>query len=290
MSDILLQPNSLQVLAPIGSLEVYVNWLHRIPMLTAAEEMNLAKRFQDEGDLDAARKLVLTHMRFVIRIAQNYSGYGLAQADLIQEGSIGLMKAVKRFNPALGVRLISFAVHWIKAEIHEFILRNWRIVKIATTKAQRKLFFNLRKLTKRLGWCTEAEIQYVANELNVSPNDVRVMEARLINNTDVAFEAHDDDSDESYHNAPENCLEDFTFNPEKILLEDDAENNMQESMRRALASLDIRSREILKSRWLSEKKATLQELAAKYKVSAERIRQLEQSAMNQIKKILVTEE
>ena len=169
MNDSFLQPNYLQIAAPIGSLESYVSWLNRIPMLTASEEKRLAERFQEEGNLDAARQLVLAHMRFVVRIARGYSGYGLAQGDLIQEGSIGLMKAVKTFDPSLGVRLISFAVHWIKAEIHEFILRNWRIVKVATTKAQRKLFFNLRKLTKRLGWCTEAEVQYVANELNVSP-------------------------------------------------------------------------------------------------------------------------
>jgi RNA polymerase sigma-32 factor len=265
---------------PLGSLEAYTHWVNQIPMLTAEEEQELARRFYKDGDLDAARQLVMAHLRFVVRVSKSYAGYGLPQADLIQEGNIGLMKAVKRFNPEVGVRLVSFAVHWIKAEIHEYVLRNWRIVKIATTKAQRKLFFNLRKMSKRLGWFTNEEIRSVAEDLKVSPKEVRTMEARL-NQMDDSFDtsAYDDDD----WSAPANYLEDHSFDPARTLEDQSYSENRAQSLKNAMTVLDKRGRDIVQQRWLTEKKATLHDLAAKYNVSAERIRQLEVQAMQKLK-------
>src|SRR5262245_51237889 len=269
---------------PIGSLEAYIARVNEIPLLSEEEEQELATRLYRDQDLEAARKLVLSHMRFVVRVARGYMGYGLALGDLIQEGNIGLMKAVKRFNPTMGVRLVSFAVHWIKAEIHEFILRNWRIVKIATTKAQRKLFFNLRRMTKSLTWFNEAQVKTIAHDLNVSADDVRVMEKRM-NAHDEAFDGYstdgDDQASESW--APAQYLEDQRYNPARQCEEKDWSDTQEQRLHHALAALDERSREILQQRWLAEEKATLNDLAAKYQVSAERIRQIEKMAMDKLK-------
>lgn len=272
----------------LGSLEAYINWTNRLPQLSAEEEKELAVRFKKHNDLEAARFLVLSHLRFVVRIAQGYAGYGLPHGDLIQEGNIGLMKAVKRFDPDLGVKLISFAVHWIKAEITEFILRNWRIVKVATTKAQRKLFFNLRKSAKKLGWFNNEEVQDLAKNLKVKPNEVRTMEARLRNGSDVAFNARaDGDSDYAdIDSAPENYLADDAANPATLFYEVDTEQGRVTSLRRALKNLDARSRDILEQRWFKDNKATLHELAAHYHISAERVRQIETEALEKIKKFI----
>ena len=265
---------------PTGSMEAYVTAAFQLPMLTQEEEHDLAVRWRDHQDLEAARQLVLSHLRFVVRIARQYAGYGLPQPDLIQEGTIGLMKAVRRFDPDMGVRLASFAVHWIKAEIHEFILRNWRIVKIATTKAQRKLFFNLRSSKKRLGWFTEQEIQEVAEDLGVKPEEVRAMEARL-NNYDMALEPATGDEEEE-HLAPISYLPDLRMEPSHLVEAEDTERDEHERLYEAMAELDERSKEILRRRWLSEKKSTLHELAEEYGVSAERIRQIEKAAMKKL--------
>lgn len=273
--------------SPIGSLEAYIGWVNRVPKLDADEEHALALSFYQNGNLEAARKLILANLRFVVHIAKGYSGYGLPQGDLIQEGNIGLMKAVKRFNPSVGVRLISFAIHWIKAEINEFVLRNWRIVKVATTKAQRKLFFNLRKNTKKLSWFNAEETNGIATKLNVSPEEVRLMEGRLLNGGDVAFNAITDDQSESeHHNSPESYLEDDSCNPERILSLENNSEHATHTLSTAFASLDKRSQDILQQRWLTETKTTLEELANKYNISAERVRQLEQSALQKIKKAL----
>lgn len=265
---------------PTGSMESYVTAAFQLPMLSQKEEHDLAVRWRDKQDLEAARQLVLSHLRFVVRIARQYSGYGLPQPDLIQEGTVGLMKAVRRFDPDMGVRLASFAVHWIKAEIHEFILRNWRIVKIATTKAQRKLFFNLRSSKKRLGWFSEEEIHQVAEDLGVKPEEVRAMEARL-NNYDMAFDpAESDDEDE--HQAPVSYLPDLRMEPAAMVEAEDTERDEHDRLYQALEELDDRSKEILRRRWLSEKKSTLHELADEYGVSAERIRQIEKAAMKKL--------
>ncbi|MBM4226536.1 MAG: RNA polymerase sigma factor RpoH [Gammaproteobacteria bacterium] len=273
------------LLVPTGSLESYVAAVNKVPMLSEADEQALARRFQADQDLDAARQLVLSHLRFVVRVARGYNGYGLAQADLIQEGNIGLMKAVKRFNPELGVRLVSFAVHWIKAEIHEFILRNWRIVKVATTKAQRKLFFNLRSARQRLGWMSSQEVEAVAKDLGVETHEVLLMEERM-NAHDQAFdpavEGEDDDDDLS----PSAYLCDTRFEPVQQLERLEEESRGQENLGDALAALDARSRDIVTSRWLTEPKMTLQELADRYQVSAERIRQLENNAMKAMRRAL----
>lgn len=266
----------------VGSLSSYIQWVNAIPLLSQEEETELAIRLQENNDLEAARRLVLAHLRFVVRIARGYAGYGLAIADLIQEGNIGLMKAVKRFDPKIGVRLVSFAVHWVRAEMHEFILRNWRIVKVATTKAQRKLFFNLRKAAKKLGWLSDAEVNMVANELNVSPKDVRLMEARL-SNYDQSFDSSESPDDTATWSSPAHYLEDNRLNPARLLEHDDWSSNQEEQLYHALKNLDERSYDILKSRWLNEKKLTLHDLAAKYHVSAERIRQLEQNAMKKLR-------
>lgn len=276
---------SLQVveqLSPGRNVDAYVQSVSSIPILTAEEERELAERLHYQNDLDAARQLVMSHLRFVVHIARSYSGYGLPLADLIQEGNVGLMKAVKRFDPTMGVRLVSFAVHWIKAEMHEFILRNWRIVKIATTKAQRKLFFNLRSQKKGLGWMTNDEVKAVAEDLGVDEKAVRQMEGRLAS-SDTAFDAPTDSDDDSAWQAPAAYLEDHSSDPASQLEAADWEASAQQALTQAMDALDERSRDILMQRWLSEEKATLHELAAKYGVSAERIRQLEKNAMKKIR-------
>ncbi|XGW41551.1 RNA polymerase sigma factor RpoH [Haemophilus influenzae] len=269
------------MLVPQGSIEGYIRAANEYPMLTAEEEKELAERLYYHEDLDAAKKLILSHLRFVIHVARGYYGYGLPQADLIQEGNIGLMKAVKRFNPEVGVRLVSFAVHWIKAEIHEYVLRNWRIVKVATTKAQRKLFFNLRKTKQRLGWFNENEVDMVANELGVSKEDVIEMESRM-SGADVGFDLPTDDAEtETY--SPSLYLEDKSSNFAAELENENFESQATEQLGVALQSLDARSQDIIKARWLDDNKATLHDLAAKYNVSAERIRQLETNALKKLK-------
>lgn len=263
-----------------GSIESYIQAVSGIDMLSAEEERELAVRLRDEEELGAARKLVMSHLRFVVHIAKSYSGYGLPQADLIQEGNIGLMKAVKRFDPTVGVRLVSFAVHWIKAEIHEFVLKNWRIVKVATTKAQRKLFFNLRKAKKRLGWFTHDEVQTVAEELGVSTKEVLQMEARM-SSQDQAFDLSADD-DESGNFAPVQYLEDKTTNVEQDVIDTNWDQRASKRLYAAIKTLDSRSQEIIETRWLSDDKTTLQDLADKYQVSAERVRQIEKNAMKKL--------
>jgi RNA polymerase sigma-32 factor len=276
----------LSLIVPTGSIEGYVQSVSRIPVLTAEEERRLAIRLRDDHDLDAARQLVMAHLRFVAHIARGYSGYGLAQADLIQEGNVGLMKAVKRFDPEMNVRLVSFAVHWIRAEIHEFILRNWRIVKVATTKAQRKLFFNLRSSKKRLGWFSQDEVNKVASDLGVRPEDVMEMEARM-SGYDASFDPYTDrDEDEERAFAPAAYLQDMRMDPTTTLEQDDWDSHNNERLHNALDSLDARSRDILQKRWLAEDKATLQDLADQYQVSAERIRQLESSAFKKLQGVL----
>ncbi|MCW9711230.1 RNA polymerase sigma factor RpoH [Avibacterium sp. 21-586] len=268
------------MLVPQGSLEGYMRAANQYPMLSAEEEKELAERLYYKEDLEAAKKLILSHLRFVIHVARGYSGYGLPQADLIQEGNIGLMKAVKRFNPEVGVRLVSFAVHWIKAEIHEYVLRNWRIVKVATTKAQRKLFFNLRKTKQRLGWFNDHEVGIVAKELGVSKQDVIEMESRMTG-ADVGFDLPNEDDDESF--APALYLEDKSSNFAAELESENYETQAAEQVATALEGLDERSQDIIKARWLDENKATLQDLAAKYNISAERVRQLETNALKKLK-------
>ncbi len=265
----------------VGSLGSYIHWVHQAPILTLEEEQELATKLKENNDLEAARQLVLSHLRFVVRVARGYDGYGLPQADLIQEGNIGLMKAVKRFDPSVGVRLVSFAVHWIRAEIHEFVLKNWRIVKIATTKAQRKLFFNLRRQAKKRGWFSDDEVNAVAETLNVSHKDVRQMESRL-NNYDEAFDGEDNDDGLSW-SAPAHYLEDKGANPATQVEQNNWSENQEQRLYRALSVLDERSQDILKQRWLTDKKSTLHTLAKQYNVSAERIRQLEKNAMERMR-------
>ncbi|PLW83769.1 RNA polymerase sigma factor RpoH [Kineobactrum sediminis] len=276
----ILQP--IDQLVPGANLGAYVQAVGRIPLLTPEREHELAEDLYYNDNVAAARELIMSHLRFVVHIARSYSGYGLAEADLIQEGNVGLMKAVKRFNPEKGVRLVSFAVHWIKAEMHEFILRNWRIVKIATTKAQRKLFFNLRSAKKSLAWLSPEEAQAVASDLGVDITEVQRMEGRL-SSRDVAFDSPLDQDDEDAWQAPQYFLEDQRSDPATAVESDDWQENSEEQLYLALADLDERSRDILAQRWLAEEKATLHELAAKYAVSAERIRQLEQNAMKKLR-------
>jgi RNA polymerase sigma-32 factor len=270
-----------QLLVPGSNLSAYMQAVSSVPILTPERERELAEDLYYNGNLDAARDLVMAHLRFVVHIAKTYTGYGLPLADLVQEGNVGLMKAVKRFNPEKGVRLVSFAVHWIKAEMHEYILRNWRIVKIATTKAQRKLFFNLRGQKKRLAWLTNDEAQAVASDLGVDVREVRQMEGRLAA-ADMTFDNTASDDDDNTV-APVHYLEDRRADPALQLEEADWEENSHQHLADALEQLDDRSRDIIASRWLSEEKATLHELAAKYSVSAERIRQLENNAMNTVR-------
>ena len=273
------------VLAPGANLNAYVQAVSTFSILTVEEEHKLAEDLYYNGNLDAARKLVMAHLRFVVHIARSYNGYGLPLGDLVQEGNVGLMKAVKRFNPEKGVRLVSFAVHWIKAEIHEFILRNWRIVKIATTKAQRKLFFNLRSAKKRLAWLSNDEAAAVAHDLGVEVKQVREMEGRLAS-YDAGFDAGEDDDDESYV-APAHYLEDSRYDPAVRLEESNWEESSVNGLELAMSKLDDRSRTILQRRWLNDDKATLHDLAAEYGVSAERIRQLEKNAMNKVKAMIL---
>ena len=277
---------SVNFAVPTGSLEAYISAAAQVPMLSAEEERELGIRLQQDGDLGAAQRLVMSHLRFVIHVAKGYSGYGLPQADLIQEGNIGLMKAVKRFDPSMNVRLVSFAVHWIRAEMHEYILRNWRIVKLATTKAQRKLFFNLRKNKKRLGWFTQDEVETVAEALDVPEATVRQMEERM-SGQDTAFDGYDADDENDFKPAPAGYLQDMSMEPAAQLEAENWEEHNNTRLADALSDLDERSRDILQSRWLSEKKATLHELADKYGISAERIRQLEANAMKKMKGVLV---
>lgn len=279
MKDIM----NMQLALPTGSLETYIRSVNQIPMLSAAEEKELATRFRETDEIEAARGLVLSHLRFVVRVARGYSGYGLAQADLIQEGNIGLMKAVKRFDPDVGVRLVSFAVHWIRAEMHEFILRNWRIVKVATTKAQRKLFFNLRSAKKRLGWLNYEEVAAVAEDLGVSTKDVLEMEKRLSAH-DACFDGPAPlENDESDFFTPAGYLQTQGPNPEQETELTQIKTLEQNKLITALNSLDERNKTIIQERWLKEKKSTLHDLAKQFGVSAERIRQLEQNAIKKLK-------
>ena len=282
MQAAMVLPGAAPVPMPTGSIEAYIQTVNRFPMLTAEEERALALRFRKQDDLEAARQLVLSHLRLVVAVARGYLGYGLPHADLIQEGNIGLMKAVKRFDPERGVRLVSFALHWIKAEIHEYVLRNWRLVKVATTKAQRKLFFNLRSMKNDLGPMTLEDIERVAGELRVKPEEVAEMETRL-SGQDVAFEA--DDEDEGF--APAQYLADSGTEPFRVLEAEESARVQTESLEKALGALDPRSRRIIEARWLREKDAaTLHELAAELKVSAERVRQIEAKALEKMRKML----
>lgn len=281
--------NTMQLAIPnSGSIEAYMQSAYSIPMLTAEEERDLATRLYEENDLAAAQKLIMSHLRFVIHVAKGYAGYGLTQADLVQEGNVGLMKAVKRFNPEVGVRLVSFAVHWIKAEIHEYVLKNWRIVKVATTKAQRKLFFNLRKNKKRLGWFSNDEVNTVAETLGVSTKDVLEMENRMSSH-DQAFElSNDDDDSASAGNfSPALYLEDKQSDLAVEVENANWDNHANTRLSNALVALDERSQDIIRTRWLNEDKTTLQELANKYQISAERVRQLEKNALSKLKNTMV---
>ncbi len=273
---------ALPVNLSVGTFDAYLNVVRQMPKLTVEQERELALRFRDQGDLEAARELVMTNLRFVIHVARGYSGYGLSMPDIIQEGNIGLMKAVKRFNPDIGVRLVSFAVHWIKAEIHEYVIKNWGIVKVATTKAQRKLFFNLRKSKQNLGWLSNDEAVAIANDLDVDVSAVYEMEKRL-GGRDMSFDMPVDEATEESYVAPASYLHQHGADPAVLLENSDWDGHEQDLLADAMAKLDRRSLDILSSRWLMDKKATLHELAERYNVSAERIRQLEQNAMKKLK-------
>ncbi len=279
---LVLKGPSLALTGPVGSLEAYIERVTSIPMLSREEELELAKRFREHQDLDAARQLVLSHLRFVVHVARGYMGYGLPVADLIQEGNIGLMKAVKRFDPGMGVRLVSFAIHWIRAEIHEFVIRNWRLVRVATTKAQRKLFFNLRRMKKNLAWLSEEETRAVAGELGVEPRQVREMEQRLAAR-DLSFDPAPDADEEENTASPSLYLPAPDLDPAEAIERDERRGQLTGSLAAALAKLDERSREIVKARWLTEGKRTLQDLADEYGVSAERIRQIEAAAIEKLR-------
>jgi RNA polymerase sigma-32 factor len=281
-----LAPRSaeLALAGPVGSFEAYVERIGHIPVLSRPDETALAERFRNQEDLDAARQLVLSHLRFVVHIARGYAGYGLPVSDLVQEGNVGLMKAVKRYDPSMGVRLVSFAVHWIRAEIHEYVLRNWRMVKIATTKAQRKLFFNLRRMKKNLAWLTNDETRAVAHELGVSEHEVREMEQRL-SSQDLSFDPLPQSDDEDSY-EPAAYLSAPASDPAELAEGEDWEENSSSQLTEAVQSLDPRSRDILQRRWMAEKKATLHELAAEYHVSAERIRQIESAAITRLRRQL----
>lgn len=281
MSTKSLQLASLHL--PVGSLDAYLHHVNQIPMLTAEEEYEYAERFQNDGDIESARRLVLAHIRFVVRVARGYLGYGLPLNDLIQEGTVGLMKAVKRFDPKMGVRLVSFAVHWVKSEINEFVLRNWRIVKVATTKAQRKLFFNLRQMKTRLGWFSNDEVDAVAEDLGVTRQEVLVMEQRL-NAMDMSYDVLSmDDDDDAHKKAPANYLHDAGGDPALLIEKERGSEQGRDNLYAAFERLDERSQDILRERWLQDDKATLHDLAAKYGVSAERVRQLEKNAMKKLR-------
>ena len=278
---VVMRNSDLSIAGPLGSLDAYLDRVSRIPVLTREAEHELAIRFRNENDLDAARELVLAHLRFVVHIARGYGGYGLPVGDLVQEGNVGLMKAVKRFDPNLNVRLVSFAVHWIRAEIHEYVLRNWRLVKIATTKAQRKLFFNLRRMKKNLAWLSAAETNQVARELGVSAAEVTEMEQRL-SARDMSFDpTPESDEDEVY--SPAAFLTSTDSDPAESVEADEWESDSSDRLQGALSRLDDRSRDILQRRWMTDDKATLHELAGKYGVSAERIRQIEANALGKLR-------
>jgi RNA polymerase sigma-32 factor len=282
MAQSLILPINLY---PEKGLSTYLRAVNALPVLSVEQERKLARRYRKHNDLDAARQLVMSNLRYVARVARGFSGYGLPQADLIQEGNIGLMKAVKHYDPARKVRLMSFAIHWIRAEMFDYILRNWRIVKVATTKAQRKLFFNLRKSRERLGWMTRGEVDTLAESLDVAPETVKEMEGRMTH-ADVAFDADNDADDDSFHAAPAGYLQDMRYNPEVLATQSDHEDLRQTQLRSALTSLDARSRDIIQRRWLDEKKPTLHELADEYGISAERIRQIEMKALDVMKDAL----
>jgi len=284
MSQTSLMPFGMNLTSDAG-LASYIRAVNAAPVLTAVEERKLANRFRKHGDLDAARQLVLTNLRHVVRVARGFSGYGLPQADLIQEGNIGLMKAVKHYDTKHKVRLVSFAVHWVRAEIFDYVLRNWRIVKVATTKAQRKLFFNLRKSRTHTGWMNLSEIEALAANLDVSTANVKEMEARLTN-PDVPFDAHDDTDDEQFRASPAGYLQDMRYNPERVITQSDSEAARDRNLDAALARLDNRSRDIIRRRWLDDNKPTLHDLAREYKVSAERIRQIEKKALTEMKRVI----
>ena len=282
MSNALALPTNLSV----GTFDNYLNVVGQMPKLSPEQEHELAVRYRDLGDLEAAKELVMSNLRFVAHVARGYSGYGLPLPDIIQEGNIGLMKAVKRFDPDIGVRLVSFAVHWIKAEIHEYVIKNWRIVKVATTKAQRKLFFNLRKSKNHLGWLTHDEAQAIAKDLDVDIKTVYEMEKRM-DGQDMAFDLPHDDSDDEGHSAPESYLMQHNADPAVLLENSDWQGHEEDLLANALSNLDERSLDILNSRWLADEKATLHDLAERYNVSAERIRQLEKNAMKKLKEAVV---
>ena len=282
---LVLKSQSLAFDGPVGSLDAYVERVSSIPVLSREEELELAKRFHDHEDLDAARLLVLSHLRFVVHVARGYMGYGLPVADLIQEGNVGLMKAVKRFDPDMGVRLVSFAIHWIRAEIHEYVIRNWRLVRVATTKAQRKLFFNLRRLKKNLAWLSDEETNAVAGELGVDPREVREMEQRLAAR-DLSFDPAPDADDEEGVSSPSLYLPSPNLDPATAVEQEEWDGAVADSLSAALGNLDERSRAVIKARWLAEDKRTLQDLADEYGVSAERIRQIEATAINKLRAVM----
>jgi len=282
-------PTDLALIGPIGSFDAYVEAVSRIPVLSREDESELAERFRRDNDLDAARQLVLSHLRFVVHIARGYHGYGLPLGDLVQEGNVGLMKAVKRFDPAVGVRLVSFAVHWIRAEIHEFVLRNWRLVKIATTKAQRKLFFNLRKYKRNLGWLSADETQAVASDLGVSTAEVTEMERRL-SSRDLSYDPAPDATDDDEVYAPSAYLPAPDADPAIAVERAEWDDDVTDRVAHAMAQLDARSQAVLRARWMGDTKATLHELAEEYGVSAERIRQIEANAITKLRKMVVAEE
>lgn len=271
---------------PIGSLDAYIHRVNSLPLLTEEEECRLANRFHSNGDLEAARRLVSSHLRFVVKVARGYLGYGLSLGDLIQEGNVGLMKAVKRFDPGVGVRLVSFAIHWIKAEIHEFILKNWRIVKIATTKAQRKLFFNLRKMKNHLEWLSKDETDQIAKSLHVEPSIVSEMENRL-HHQDSAFDGHLDENDNASF-APKDYIADYSYNPAYQVENSDWQETHKEKLYEAFDQLDERSQYILKKRWLNDQdeKTTLQSLANQLSISVERVRQIEEKAIANLRRLM----
>jgi RNA polymerase sigma-32 factor len=282
-------PAELALVGPIGSLDAYFDAIGRIPILSREEETVLATRLRGEDDLDAARQLVLSHLRFVVHIARGYAGYGLPMGDLVQEGNVGLMKAVKRFDPSVGVRLVSFAVHWIRAEIHEYVLRNWRLVKVATTKAQRKLFFNLRKYKRNLGWLSAEETQTVARELGVSASEVTEMERRL-SSRDLSYDPAPDTDDEEETYSPSAYLTAPNADPAIEVERTEWDDDVSGKVSGALSQLDARSQAIMRARWMSERKATLHDLADQYGVSAERIRQIEANAIKKLRRLVVAEE
>ena len=277
-----LPKSSLALTGPVGNLDAYIAQVSAIPMLSREDELALARRYRDHDDLDAARDLVLSHLRFVVHIARGYLGYGLPVGDLIQEGNVGLMKAVKRFDPDMGVRLVSFAVHWIRAEIHEFVIRNWRLVRVATTKAQRKLFFNLRRMKKNLAWLSDDEARAVAGELGVEPGEVREMEQRL-SSRDLSFDPAPDTDDDEGFVSPSLYLPSAEVDPATAIEKEQWDGAVAESLSAAISTLDERSRAVVQARWLAEEKRTLQHLADDYGVSAERIRQIESVAIKKLR-------